>query len=61
MAKSRVDGRLEIKHLPVGRHRIRLWHERIDFRQVLIGEIAVDRRRCIQVTIEPGVNETGRQ
>lgn len=57
MAKSGQDGRLEITHLPVGKHRIRLWHERIDFRQVPIGEIAVDRRRCIELNIEPGVNE----
>ena len=57
MALSGQDGTLEIKHLPVGSHRIRLWHERIDFRQVSIGEMAVDRSRCIEVTIEPGVNE----
>ena len=58
MAKSDQDGWLTIRNLPIGKHKVRFWHERIGwFRGVEYAGGEFDRRGCLEVVIEPGLNE----
>jgi hypothetical protein len=61
MAKSDADGKLVIKHLPVGVWTIQFWHEKAGY----IGKVTRDgetkewRRGRLELTIEPGGTELG--
>lgn len=52
MAKTDANGRFEIKHLPKGEHRFRIWHERVGWlRDVEIGSHRADSRGRVTINI----------
>lgn len=58
MAKSDVNGRVEIKNLPIGRHRFRLWHEQVGYvKNIRIGAAEVDSRGRVILRIAEGEND----
>jgi hypothetical protein len=58
MAVSNEDGQFEIKNLPVGKHVLQFWHERVGWlREVKIGMHKTDNRGRLTVTIAPGDND----
>ena len=57
MAKSDVNGRLEITNLPAGRHRFQLWHERAGYlRKMPFGSGTTDAKGRVTLTIDEGHN-----
>jgi hypothetical protein len=60
MAKTDADGRFEIKHLPAGEHRFRLWHEQCGVLRAVRTKTAMsDNGGRLTLTIHPGDNRLG--
>ena len=58
MAKTDANGRFNIKHLPVGKHVFRIWHERSGYlRNVQIGATTADGKGRLSVHIRGGQTE----
>lgn len=59
MAKSDLDGKFDIKNLPVGEHTFQVWHERTGYvRDVRCGPIATNSKGRFSVTIRAGAQTT---
>jgi plastocyanin len=59
---SAVDGTMEIKNLPVGKHEFRIYHESFDgaLKEAKLGGQAVKpKRNVLEVEIKPGMNDLG--
>lgn len=57
MAKTDINGRFEIKNLPVGKHRFQVWHEKIGYvRDMQFGDAKTDRRGRAEIVIAAGDN-----
>lgn len=60
MAKTGENGRFQIRNLPVGEHRFRLWHEKAGWlKQTSFDNGQTDDRGRLVVTIQPGKNDLG--
>lgn len=59
MAKSDLDGKFEIKNLPVGEHTFQVWHERTGYlRNVRCGPVATDSKGRFTLAIRGGEQTT---
>ncbi|PHR89442.1 MAG: hypothetical protein COA78_35900 [Blastopirellula sp.] len=61
MAVSLADGTFEIKNLPIGTHKFKLWHEKPGNLKNLKGNSLVesDRKGIVEIEIKPGDNDLG--
>lgn len=61
MAVSDANGKLQIKNLPVGKHKFFVWHDRAGLvREAQIGDNLQNFKGRLEVQIKPGENELGK-
>ncbi|MBI1247181.1 hypothetical protein GC197_04975 [bacterium] len=61
MAVSDADGKFKIENLPVGKHRLQVWHEVPGFVKSIVtdGQEKEYRRGIIEIDVQPGQNDLG--
>lgn len=58
VAKTDINGRFEIKNLPVGKHVFQFWHEKMGYvRDMQFGDAKTDRRGRAEIAVAAGDNQ----